>query len=131
MGLPIYMDYYTIHDDNNNKMGFVPRQGSSKEQLRTGERPTRFLQSTDPEEPPVSVWSWIISGLLVLAFMCIWVQVIVGTLSDRRSKVNPGSLCCVAIGFTVAFAAIVYFKLQPIINDFIIDDEEQYDGGMY
>lgn len=72
MGLPVYMDYYTVHDDEANKIGFAPRTGSSKEKLRTGERPERFLLSTDPEDIEQSIWSWIISAALVLTFMTCW-----------------------------------------------------------
>jgi hypothetical protein len=30
MGLPIYKGYYAVHDDANNRLGFVPHTGSSK-----------------------------------------------------------------------------------------------------
>lgn len=30
MGLPIYMNYYTVHDDDNNRIGFAPHSTSSK-----------------------------------------------------------------------------------------------------
>ena len=30
MGLPVYKGYYTVHDDANNRLGFVPHVGSTK-----------------------------------------------------------------------------------------------------
>ena len=33
MGLPIYMNYYTIHDEANNQLGFVPHDKSPKDRL--------------------------------------------------------------------------------------------------
>ena len=86
MGLPVYMDYYTVHNDSDNRIGFVPRAGSNKETLQTGGKPTRVLESTDPADPEVSVWSWIISSLLVLSFMGIWVMIICGTIKNNRKN---------------------------------------------
>ena len=30
MGVPIYLDYYVVHDDENGKIGFVGQKGSQK-----------------------------------------------------------------------------------------------------
>ena len=30
MGLPLYKGYYTVHDDANSRLGFVPHVGSTK-----------------------------------------------------------------------------------------------------
>lgn len=35
MGLPIYMNYYTVHDDDNNRIGFAPHSTSSKSAITT------------------------------------------------------------------------------------------------
>lgn len=127
MGLPIYMDYYTVHNDDKNKIGFAPRAGSDKTKLKTGSRPERFLESTDPAEMPVSIWSWIISSALVASFMCCWLQLFIRTeMSDDRRKVEPKSFCCIAVGFILAFAAIIYFKVQPVINSWIVDEADYY-----
>ena len=127
MGLPVYMDYYTVHDDTKGLIGFAPRAGSTKEKLRSGLRPDRYLVSSDPAEAPMSFWSWVISSVLVMSFMCCWLQLFVRTQSSsRRDKVDPAQFCCVAISFILAFATVIYFKLQPIINEWIIDDAEYY-----
>ena len=41
MGNPAYMDYYTIHDDTNNRIGFAPHNASNKLPLKKGEQPAR------------------------------------------------------------------------------------------
>lgn len=128
MGLPIYMDYYTVHDDDNNKIGFAPRAGSSKEKLRSGVRPTRVLESTNPADQKVSPWSWIISSLLILSFMVCWTCVICNSLSNRKDRVNPGAMVCIAIGFIITFSVIVFFYIQPIINDWIVDNEKIWEN---
>ena len=37
MGMPVYMDYYTIHDEANNRLGFVPHKDSSKSPHEEGD----------------------------------------------------------------------------------------------
>jgi hypothetical protein len=37
MGLPTYMNYYTVHDDEDNRVGFVPHNYSNKKALKEGE----------------------------------------------------------------------------------------------
>ena len=48
MGLPIYMNYYTIHDDSNNRLGFVPHKTSRKGMLPKGHKPKRIFESAHP-----------------------------------------------------------------------------------
>ena len=70
-GLPIYMDYYTVHDAENNRIGFVPHSESDKAPLSPGFQPNRIFESESPEPYPVSTWSWVISSLLVCCCCCI------------------------------------------------------------
>lgn len=47
MGLPLLMDYYTVHNDKIGSIGFVPRAGSAKDGPYWGTVPTRtFSLST-------------------------------------------------------------------------------------
>jgi len=43
MGLPLYNGYYTVHDDKEGKMGFVPHKYSAKKGPFWGTVPTRTL----------------------------------------------------------------------------------------
>lgn len=36
MGLPLFMDYYTVHDDTKGRLGFVPHTTSDKGNLESG-----------------------------------------------------------------------------------------------
>ena len=73
-GTPIYMNYYTIHDSDNNRLGFVPNKESTHFDgiIEANDIPSRVFGSGDPSPLPESAWSWIISSLIVMAFMCFW-----------------------------------------------------------
>lgn len=119
MGLPLYMDYYTVHDDTKGRIGFAPNSGSNKVSLAVGEQPSRKFESLNPEDPPTSIWSWVISGLIVLAFVCLWLFIIAATWK-KQSQTNALIMLAVAVLFIIGFAFIVYAKLQPILNDLLV-----------
>jgi len=53
MGLPLYKGYYTVHDDTEGKMGFVPHKGSSKKgPFESTGKPTRVFGDPLPVEIP-------------------------------------------------------------------------------
>lgn len=83
MGLPLYMDYYTVHDDDNNRIGFAPKIGSSKTTLVSGTKPARIFESLNPNDYPVSNYSWYASALLMFLFIIGWCCAIVSSLRKR------------------------------------------------
>ena len=56
MGLPIYMNYYTVHDDSNNRIGFVPHLTSTKPFITLAEDgPKESFGSLDPALEPTHI----------------------------------------------------------------------------
>ena len=74
MGLPVYMNYYSVHDEEQNRIGFVPHNKSDKFAVSLGAQPERVLVSTNPEDLPDTALSWIITIFLVLLFegLMLW-----------------------------------------------------------
>lgn len=122
MGLPLYMDYYTVHDDDNNRIGFAPKTGSSKSTLITGTKPERIFESLSPNDYPVSDYSWYASATIMFLFILTWCFVILSTLKNRGGKVDLGSMVVVAVAFIIVFGALIYFIIQPWINEKIIEN---------
>ena len=104
-------------------MGFAPRAGSTKTALIEGTQPDRVYDSLDPEDLPLSLYSWYISAGLVLVFIGVWMYIIASALAKRPGQVHLGTMATVALGFIVIFGVIVYVYLQPIINKLIIDND--------
>lgn len=84
MGLPIFMDYYTVHDEDEGRLGFAPRAGSSKPNLVRGKQPSKVFNSTDPMREEISPWSWFISSLLLLLFIVMWVFAIAAAFTNNE-----------------------------------------------
>ena len=111
MGLPLYMNYYTIHDETNSRIGFVPHSTSTKGALQQGEQPNRAFKSLNPEPPADSALSWIITGFLIFFFLCVWLCLISETMANNPNGYQPGALCTLSLCFTAIFALIVVYYL--------------------
>jgi len=129
MGLPIYMDYYTVHDELRTTIGFTPNSASSKSAVASGVKPSRILESTNPPDPPVNAWSWVISIALCVIF-CSFLVALVTENNDgddgrggRRGGYNETSLVIVAIAMGIIFCLVVFYYLQPIINQILVGAE--------
>lgn len=70
------MDYYTIHDETNNRIGFVPHNASNKLPLEKGKQPDRTFLSSQDEPQPISFWAWIWGFAIIIAFASCWVLAI-------------------------------------------------------
>jgi len=137
MGLPLYMDYYTIHDDKNNRIGFAPHATSDKAPLEKGEQPERAFASQNPPEKELSVWSWVITITIIVLFAGGWFFIIRSQSRDRdgrRSRDSNNSddddddddcplvLWIIAGVTTAAFAFVMIWWFLPWINEFIAPD---------
>ena len=125
MGLPIYMDYYTVHDELRTTIGFTPNSASSKSAVSRGTKPTRILESANPPDPPVNAWSWVISIALCVIFCSFLVLLVTENNDDderggRRGGFNETSLIFVAAAMGIIFCLVVFYYLQPIINQWIV-----------
>ena len=121
MGLPLYMNYYTIHDEAKGRIGFAPHTTSTKGAPQPGEQPSRVFQSSNPEPEEDSALSWIIAGVLVCGFGCIWLCLISETMANSPSGEQPAYLCLACCCITGIFSIIVFMFLQPIMDRFIKD----------
>lgn len=125
------MDYYTVHDEAKGAIGFTPHTTSDKGPLKSGKQPTRVFKSEDPAARPVSPWSWVVTGVFVLAFMSLWIVVIVVTVNNDKYYDDRGeddeelnkagkrylwTMIAVAVLMTIGFGLVAFFYLQPLIN---------------
>lgn len=50
LGLPLYVGYYTVHDDRAGNLGFAPHKTSSKPKITWGILPTKELGDADDQK---------------------------------------------------------------------------------
>lgn len=140
MGLPAYMDYYTVHDETNKRIGFAPHKDSNKSPLEKGEQPTRAFGSGDSPAKPVSIWTWVTSVVVILAFAGLWVGAIMKVNRDNNKdgkrnnddndKKEIGIWIGVACVATLLFGFLIFSFFFPWFNNVIVDDVKgSYEGN--
>ena len=75
MGMPLYMNYYAVHEDSNERIGFAPHTSSPKAGLSKGIQPERVLGSTNPVTK-MSALSWYIAWAFIILFATVWLILI-------------------------------------------------------
>jgi len=73
MGVPLYQDYYTIHDEAGNRMGFVPHATSDKPGLAKGTVPVDVIATGLAPKKPISLQARLITWSLILVFIVGWI----------------------------------------------------------
>lgn len=84
MGLPLYMNYYSVHDDVNGRIGFAPHKTSTKSPLQRGDQPSTIFASSKPYESDSSYVAWFIVIALIIGFGVLWIVL----LSDFVRRVG-------------------------------------------
>ena len=90
MGLPAYMDYYVIHSERDETIGFAPHNYSKKPAPEEGEQPGRVFMSTTPPDKPISIWTWIVTIILALAVPAFFVTAILRAGSKDKTPGQKG-----------------------------------------
>ena len=134
MGLPAYMDYYVVHDDDNSRIGFAPHNYSKKDAPIAGKQPDRIFMSSTPSEKDTSIWTWIVCSILILAFPAFWVTAIYragmkdttpGQRGGREFDMDTTTLViwiCIAVASWAVWTWLIVWFFWPWFNDAIVDD---------
>ena len=69
LGNPIFIDYYTVHDQERNRMGFAPHTLSSKRNIEVASNPEYMLSSSFADTLKSTTYlSMLLATVLYLAF---------------------------------------------------------------
>ena len=116
MGLPIFMDYYAVHDDAMGRLSFAPTDISDKPEPVRGQQPKRVFKSSEPESRPTSMWSFFVTVTFVLLFFTTMMVFVGEALVNRRDRVEPIFLYAITVFCVIVFAIIMYIFVQPKVN---------------
>lgn len=122
-GMPLFMDYYTLHDMDQGTIGFVPHSVSSKGQLIAGSKPTQFFTSKSATEDfgnleaVYNIWTQLIcAGILVSALLiyryCVYDPLIYAGFDLVWEAV-------ISVIYFLFFVCICSFVIVPFIGPIV------------
>ena len=121
LGMPLFLDYYTIYDPESGKIGWAPHTGSQKDSVTSGAVPpkSQILEVRAlPVPPPIpinwvaigSAWAFT-SGILALGYFS-WAKYVkpdwVVELDNMRYLAVTSMLGLFALLVSI-------FSIQPIL----------------
>lgn len=121
--MPLFVDYYTIHDMENNQIGFVPHTNSDKDKLWKGVIPSNQFKGTnytpievevveegpyvDPFEQALITATFISNIVTTITFLFLMGVLYFGLIPYLKENFfNSPNFFVYALGFVIA---IVYF----------------------
>eukprot|EP00354_Favella_ehrenbergii_P001286 CAMPEP_0170472308 /NCGR_PEP_ID=MMETSP0123-20130129/14364_1 /TAXON_ID=182087 /ORGANISM="Favella ehrenbergii, Strain Fehren 1" /LENGTH=362 /DNA_ID=CAMNT_0010740499 /DNA_START=595 /DNA_END=1684 /DNA_ORIENTATION=+ len=126
MGLPAYMNYYTVHEDVNNRIGFAPHTTSDKDDLKRGKQPKRVLESLRPApEFGMGAASLFIVLFIIVFFMTVWILLVYEISKKSDTFERPACFCLAGILVIAIFAMVMLYSVRPLVDD-LINGEPKY-----
>lgn len=121
LGMPLYVDYYTIHDPVTGTIGWAPHTSSLKESLVSGTIPSKdqFIsvgEATAPQDSSSLLISWAVTALVVYLFLDWWGQFTRPQWEDSLD--GEQFIIMSALFFAATFLAAIYI-VQPLIYSFV------------
>ena len=121
LGMPLYLDYYTIHDPEVGTIGFAPNTGSEKETVKRGSVPpsSQFLEvRLLPAFPlePINITALASAWAVTLIFMGLWYQGWKSFAKPTWVETLDTTRYIVVTVLLILFTLIVsIFSIQPIL----------------
>jgi len=121
IGMPVLLDYYTIHDPATGKIGFVPHTTSDKSDVLAGVPPSsQFLQmgTTSLAINPLALFiSWFLCLGIVYGLIEVWRAFL---RKAWQQVFSSTAFLAMSGGFFAAVVIITVFMVQPIIYDIVV-----------
>ena len=114
LGLPIFHEYYTIHDMRRNRIGFVPHNRSRKSALQSGEIPTQVLYSNAAKKRSAKIWTHIIIVGMTGACTLIYAFAIFPAM--ERINLSGVAIAFISIVYYTALQLIFYLGIAPVLQ---------------
>jgi len=122
IGMPLMVDYYTVHDMDSGTIGFAPHSISSKQKLYSGGRPEQVLVSAQATQgfgdlkSIYNVWTQLICALIIAVAIIIYRYALYDVLFDRFNYWVSGIISFI---FFFAFIAINSFIIVPFVGPIV------------
>lgn len=120
LGMPLFIDYYTVHDMDEGTIGFVPHSVSSKSQLVAGSDPEIMLASKQATEEfgdldaVYNVWTQLLCAAILMVALLIYRYSIYEMLED--SDLDLYAQAIVSVVYFLAFCCVCAFVIVPYVG---------------
>lgn len=121
LGMPLFVDYYTIHDPVTGTVGWAPHTSSLKSSLVSGPIPPKdqFIavgEATTGDDSSSLLISWGITALAIYLFLDYWGQF---TRPQWEETLEPTQFIITSGLFFFATMIAGIYIVQPLVYSFV------------
>ena len=136
LGMPIFIDYYTIHDPEKGTIGWAPHTKSSKSAVKSGDLPPqnqliKFKREqgiSEEDELPVELYTTIVQVWFTLIFIIMFIDC-VKCCAEYCVYCLPWPFLLVLAIFYWILAVLVLIELKPAARDLVLYMIELFAGA--
>ena len=121
LGMPLFVDYYTIHDPETGVIGWAPHTSSLKSTLQTGTIPPQDQviavgEAGQPQDQSSMLIAWGLTALVVYVFLDWWGQF---TRPQWEETLEPYQFIMLSgLFFAATFLGAIYI-VQPLVYSIV------------
>ena len=113
LGMPLFHDYYTIHEMDTGRMGFAPHIKSRKKRLEDAVAPTQTLKSNGNKKKRARTYAYII--ITAISSTCGMVYTFAIWPAMRDAEWAGGSIALLTLGFFFFTTVVLYVWIAPAV----------------
>ena len=115
-GMPLFHGYYTIHDMENNRLGYVPTNVSGKRPLESGIQPLQTLDKKG-KASKIVIMTTIITAMSAGLTLAYWYGVKPGF--EWCIPDNNAVLISLSVIYFACIGLFEVFVIEPVLRDWL------------
>ena len=113
LGMPLFHDYYTIHEMDTGRIGFAPHIRSRKTRLQDAVMPTQTLKSNGNMKKRARTYAYIIITAISSTCAVVYTFAIYPAMKD--ADWTNGSIALLTFGFFFVTTIVLYVWIAPAV----------------
>lgn len=115
IGAPGFRGYYTVHDPDNDRIGFAPTPDKMKDVIRQGNRPTQEL--TAPLSQTLDIIINTITVIVMGGIGALYYYLIFPEL--KKTGLDDWVVIIIGLGIIGTLSAVYYFVIYPLLPEWL------------
>ena len=113
--MPLFLDYYTIHEMDTGRIGFAPIVNSRKQRLQdVTEMPTQLLISNAEKKRQARIWTYSIVSAMAACTTLLFTYVVYPAMLGAEWS-NPG-IAAMTIFFFLTNGIVFWLVVEPALR---------------
>ena len=115
IGAPGFRGYYTVHDPDNDRIGFAPTPDKMKDVIKMGNRPKQALAAPMPLTTEIlinTITVIVMAGIGALYYYLIFPEL-------KKTGLDDWVVILIGLGIVGTLSSVYYFVVYPLLPEWL------------